>query len=358
MRIGILGSGQLGFMMILESRNLGYEFATFDTNHGPSEIISDAFYGPGSERAFVDSCDIVTYEFEHVSETTLLLASQEKKLIPGIKSVDLKRDRLREKQFLRDGGFPVADFEPAFSAEEALRKSRKFGRSILKMTTGGYDGKGQFQIDWGRSSSHELPDANYVVEEYVDFDYEASVIVAREGSGNKVFFKPAVNVNHRGILLTSSSPAEDHGMEAIAGQLADRLDYQGVLAVEFFVKDGKPMVNEFAPRVHNSGHHTLHGTSISQFEQHVRAIAGLPLIRPKLYQPSGIVNIIGRSMDEALRRKILGIVGTKLYWYGKEPKRARKLGHVNIIADTADELEEKISRVKNTIYGGNIDDYF
>ncbi len=358
MRIGILGSGQLGFMMILESRNLGYEFATFDIQPGPSRAISDAYFGPGSEKDFVDSCDIVTFEFEHVSETALMLANQEEKLVPGIRSVDLKRDRLREKTFLREGGFPIADFEPAYSAEEALRKSRRFGRSILKMTTGGYDGKGQFRVDWGKSSSYEVPDASYVVEELVDFDHEASLILARDSSGKKVSFEPAINVNHRGILLTSSTPAKDHGMGQIAGKLADRLDYRGVLAVEFFVKDGVPIVNEFAPRVHNSGHHTLHGSSVSQFEQHIRAIAGLPLIKPKLFQPSGIVNIIGREMNDHLRRKILSVEGTRLYWYGKEPRRARKLGHVNIIADSGEELEKKIGAVKDIIYGKNIDDYF
>lgn len=359
MKLGIIGSGQLGLMMILEGRKLGVEFRVIDkTADGPASRIADKAYDYGQYKEFVDTCDFVTYEFEHVDERTLNYAKEQGKLRPGLLPVELKRDRSREKLYLRDNNLPVGAFEVAENAESALKYAREYGNAVIKSAHGGYDGKGQYIVRDG-VLEEELPEGKYVVEKFVKFDIEASVIGARDPLGNTAFFQPSLNVNYKGMLYYNAAPIEDSGMKEIVKSLMKDLSYVGVMGVEFFIVNGKPLINEFAPRVHNSGHHTILGSSISQFEQHVRAVCGIPLAEPELYRPSGILNLVGISPDDQMRDKILATPETQFYWYGKNGiRKRRKVGHVNLTAKTYAELLEKIKTLSGTVYGSELDDFF
>ena len=158
-----------------------------------------------------------------------------------------------------------------------------------------------------------------------------------------------------GILINSFAPSEDNGMFEISRKLVQSLNYTGVMGIEFFIVDGKPFINEFAPRVHNTGHHTLMGSSISQFEQHIRAISGLPVGTPELLRPSGIVNIIGTELNNIRKISILKVGGTQIYWYGKgEVRRKRKMGHVNCISDSREGMSVKLGQVMAIVYGNDL----
>jgi 5-(carboxyamino)imidazole ribonucleotide synthase len=359
MKLGIIGSGQLGLMMILEGKKLGVEFLVIDkSKDGPASRIADKAYDYEEFKDFVDSSDYVTYEFEHVDERVLNYAKEQEKLRPGLLAVELKRDRSREKTFLRENGLPVGEFEVAENADAAIKSAKEYGDAVIKSAFGGYDGKGQYLVKDGLLED-DLPEGKYVVEKFVKFDMEASVIGARDPKGNTAFFDSSLNVNYKGMLYYNAAPIEDSGMRDIVKSLMEKLSYVGVMGVEFFIKDGKPYINEFAPRVHNSGHHTILGSSISQFEQHVRAVCGIPLADPELYRPSGILNLVGISLDEKMRDKILLTPETQVYWYGKNGiRKRRKVGHINITAKTYVELLEKIKTLSSTVYGSELDNFF
>jgi 5-(carboxyamino)imidazole ribonucleotide synthase len=353
MDVGILGSGQLGWMTILEGRKLGNRYFVLADDAGPAARVADGSFPVREYAQFVDRCDVVTVEFEHLDPRVLEYAHRHGKLSPPLDSVVLKSDRSREKVFLRDHGFPVPEFQVARDRTEALAVAKRMGRAVIKAVSGGYDGKGQTYVGVGPAPAGPLPPAAaYVVEEYVAFDEEASIICSRDAQGKKQFHRPSLNRNLEGILLQSEAPHADDGMTEIASRLLEALEYVGVLAVEYFLVDGKPLINEFAPRVHNSGHHTLHGSSLSQFEQHLRAITGLPVPPPVLYRPSGIVNAVGVEWDRGRLERILEIPETRPYAYGKSGlRKRRKMGHVNVTAPTAPELSERIQEVTRVLYG-------
>lgn len=359
MKIGIIGSGQLGLMMILEGKRLGFEFNVIDSSlDGPASRIADRSFTYRDYREFVDNSDFVTYEFEHVDENTLNYADNEGKLRPGLEPVRLKRDRSLEKSFLRKHSLPVGPFEIAHNSEEAVSLAKNYGDAVIKSAHGGYDGKGQYFVRNGRIPG-EVPDGKYVVEEFVDFDMEASIIGSRSPGGQMVFHKPSLNVNRHGMLYYNVAPVADQGMEKIVRRLMEDLDYIGVMGVEFFIKNGSAYINEFAPRVHNTGHHTLLGSSISQFEQHVRAIGGLPIPEPLLYRPSGILNIVGKELPQEIYGEILGNPETQVFWYGKNGvRKRRKVGHINVAAETFELVEERIKALSRTVYGDAPDQYF
>ncbi len=359
MKLGIIGSGQLGLMMILEGKKLGVDFFVIDeSKEGPASRIADKAYSYDEYEEFVDNCDFVTYEFEHVDERALNYAMDQGKLRPGLLPVDLKRDRSREKLFLRENGLPVGEFDVAEDAASATRIAKEYGDAVIKLAYGGYDGKGQYLVKGGKLAE-ELPEGKYVVERFMDFDMEASVIAARDPNRNTSFFQPSLNVNYKGMLYYNAAPIEDTGMKAIVKSLLEKLSYVGVIGVEFFIKGGKPYINEFAPRVHNSGHHTLMGSSISQFEQHIRAVCGFPLAAPELYRPSGILNLVGISMDDELRKKILSVPETQVYWYGKNGiRKRRKVGHINVSAQSYQSLLDSIKDLSMLVYGKDLDEFF
>ncbi|MCW6169159.1 MAG: 5-(carboxyamino)imidazole ribonucleotide synthase [Thermoplasmatales archaeon] len=357
MNIGIIGGGQLGWMMINESKKLGYNFNAIDKEMSyPGVKISDHGFVYDQFKEFVDSSDVVTYEFEHVDSRVLEYADSMNKLKPGLFPIELKRDRSKEKKFLKDLSLPTVHFRIANSLA-ALEQLELPEKCIAKTAMYGYDGKGQFLITGGKIPDG-MPDEKYVVEDYMDFDAEASLIASRSIDGKISFHAPSLNVNKNGMLLYNVAPFSDFGMKSIVEKLLKGLNYVGTMGVEFFIKDGKAYVNEFSPRVHNSGHHTLLGSSISQFEQHIRAITGLPIPDPVLLSPSGIINIIGRDLDSQLRTRILEVPSTQIYWYGKSGvRKRRKLGHVNVVGETTEIVKERISQLEKIIYGNHIDDF-
>ena len=359
MRLGIIGSGQLGLMMILEAKKLGIEFNVIDsTLDGPASRIADRAYTYDDFKDFVDTSDFVTYEFEHVDGRVLEYAKSEGKLRPGMLPVELKRDRSGEKNFLKEKGLPVGPFRVAETAAAALEYASQFGNAVIKSAYGGYDGKGQYYVKNGKLPEN-LPEDKYVVEEFVEFDYEASIIGARNSRGEVRFFDPSFNVNRHGMLYSNIAPTEDSGMREITTRLMEQLSYVGVIGVEFFIVKGKALINEFAPRVHNTGHHTLLGSSISQFEQHVRAVCDFPMDDPKLYRPSGILNVVGTEPDDDTVKKILEIPETQFFWYGKKGiRKRRKVGHVNVAGENYDDVYSKISRVSQLLYRNEPDDFF
>lgn len=359
MRLGIIGSGQLGLMMILEGKKLGINFSVIDkTTDGPASRIADRSYVYDQFREFVDECDFVTYEFEHVDGRVLEYASRMNKLRPGIQPVELKKDRSGEKLFLKEKGLPVGAFEVAENSADALKIAGRFRDAVIKSAFGGYDGKGQYFVRNGNVPD-QLPEGKYVVEEFVKFDMEASIIASRDSRGGFRFFDPSLNVNRHGMLYYNVAPIEDYGMKEIVRRLMNELDYIGVMGVEFFIKDGKALINEFAPRVHNTGHHTLMGSSISQFEQHVRTVCDFPTAEPLLYRPSGILNIVGTKPEQALVEKILDVPETQYFWYGKEGvRKRRKVGHINVAGESFESVMKKIGELSEALYGDTPDDFF
>ena len=357
MKIGIIGSGQLGYMMINTMRRYPIEFYVIDDNKGPSASIADKFFDVSQYKEFVDSCDFVTYEFEHIDRNILEYASQNGKLRPFIKAVELKQDRSLEKKYLSDHGFPIADYEYAETYSDAFEKARKFGKAVIKSCKGGYDGKNQYFIDIN-SKFEKNPDMPYVIEKFIDYEYEASIIAVRDENGKFYHFEPSFNYNQNGILIYNISPVGNTlEMIDIAKRLMESLKYIGVMGIEYYVKDGKVIINEYAPRVHNTGHHTLTGSSVSQFEEHILAVAGMDIIRPDLFVPSGIVNIIGTGIDGNIS-PILQLGNTNIYWYHKnEVRRKRKMGHVNVYGESYEEVRNKIKDIMEILYGDKIEDF-
>jgi 5-(carboxyamino)imidazole ribonucleotide synthase len=362
MKIGIIGSGQLGWMMIIEGRKLQNSYYILDSSPGPASRVADGFLPLDEYRKFVDSCDVVTFEFEHVDERALLYAEKRHKLRPSIDAIMLKRERAAEKEFLRSIGIPLARYTIADSGEEAIRDAGGFGRAVIKASRGGYDGKAQYYFNAQKSDAGRMrlpAGERYVVEEHIDFDCEASIIASRDENGIKRYHTPSMNRNEGGILFYNDAPFGDFGMREAASRILDALDYVGVMGIEFFITDGRCIVNEIAPRVHNTGHHTLHGSSISQFEQHLRAITGLPVPEPLLYKPSAIVNAVGTEITREVEMKLLSIPETHSYPYGKRGlRKRRKMGHVNINAGTRSELARRRNQVIRVLYGRKPLDFF
>ncbi|MGC8556144.1 MAG: 5-(carboxyamino)imidazole ribonucleotide synthase [Conexivisphaera sp.] len=358
-RVGILGGGQLGWMMILEGRRLGISFGVLEPDpSAPALRISDRRFSPAEGGELVSWSDVVTYEFENVDAGVAGAAEGAGKLRPGLAPLLTKQDRTREKALLRQLGIPTADYSVAHSPEELEDAVRRSGAVVAKAPYGGYDGKGvRFLRDPAEARS--LPWGYPVlVEEAVDVAEEISVIVARSASGEEVVYPAAENHNLDGILLWSAAPARDSGAAATASEMALRLarsmNYVGVLAVEFLVsRDGRVLANEFAPRVHNTGHWTLCGAATSQFENHLRAILDLPLGSAELLRPSGIVNILGIPREELRVERVLSVPGSRLWWYGKsEARPRRKMGHACAVARSRDELDGRLAELASAIYGG------
>ncbi|MEM1639543.1 MAG: 5-(carboxyamino)imidazole ribonucleotide synthase [Desulfurococcaceae archaeon] len=358
-KIGILGSGQLGWMMILENRKYPLKFYVMGAKDDPACKIADKCYDPDNYRELIDSVDVVTFEFEHVYEDALRYAEYKEKLLPRLQAVELKRERWRERLFFKEHGIPTPRFHIVDNVEEAFKIVREeFNyHCVIKQSKGGYDGKGQYfiknKIDLEKYEKTLLHlNDILVVEEYVDFDYEASIIVARNINGEFVAYPPTYNHNEKGILVYNYGPLQDKEvfdkMIEIARRLCEKLNYIGTMGIEFFVKNKEVLVNEFAPRVHNTGHYTLDVAFISQFEQHIRSILGLELAPTMLLSSGGMVNIIGLDLsDIPLEVNKYG----KLYWYGKkEVRKRRKMGHVNVVGRDLVEVKHKVDMILKLLY--------
>ncbi|MEM3319892.1 MAG: 5-(carboxyamino)imidazole ribonucleotide synthase [Metallosphaera sp.] len=346
-RLCILGGGQLGWMMILDGSKLPISFRVYADKEDPACRIAPCF--KENYKKEIEECDVVTFEFEHVDDEPLMLANELDKLKPGLDVIKLKRARHLEKEYLRREGFPTPRFVTVEGGDEALRTLRdEFnGVGVIKRSEGGYDGRGQFFIKGDLSSYNFLKEEKgyFVVEEYVNYDYEASIIAVRSEREFKTY-QPTFNYNEKGILVYNYGPFGNEEMIKVAEDLTQKLGYVGTMGIEFFVKEGKVLINEFSPRVHNTGHYTLDAAEVSQFEQHVRAVLNLDLGPTKVLVYAGTVNLLGIS-EPPLNLVKLG----NLYWYGKrEAKKRRKMGHINVIGDDLNEVREKIDNVMQILY--------
>ena len=338
--IGILGGGQLGRMLSVAASRLGLRCHIYEPGAAPAGDVAHALTSSPYEdeaalRAFADSVDVITYEFENVPTSALDLLEAIRPIRPNRRALAVSQDRLTEKTFLNGIGLATAPFADVQSRADLPAAIAQIGTpAILKTRRMGYDGKGQVRITDPQAA--EWTGAPSVLEGFVDFSAEISVIIARGVDGQVAAFDPGLNLHQGGILRQTTVPC---GLPAglstdavlIAAKIANALDYVGVMGVELFVTPQGLIVNEIAPRVHNSGHWTQAGCVVDQFEQHIRAVAGLPLGDGRRHADVVMENLIG---DDITRLpELLASPDVQIHLYGKGQARpGRKMGHVNRIA--------------------------
>ena len=343
--IGILGGGQLGRMLAVAAARLGFRTHIFEPGaNPPAGDVAHALTTAGYDdvdalTAFAKSVDIVTFEFENIPTDALDVIENITPIRPNREALRTSQDRLVEKQFLEGLGLSVAPFADITNAADLEAAMTTIGApSILKTRRFGYDGKGQSRLRSADDAAGALADMAgnpAVLEGFVNFTAEVSVIAARSPSGEVACFDPGENVHRDGILHTTTVPARlsaAQRMDAVllAAKILNALDYVGVLGVELFVTPQGFIVNEIAPRVHNSGHWTQNGCAVDQFEQHIRAVAGWPLGDGSRYADVVMENLIGDDMDRV--PELAKQRDTALHLYGKaDVKPGRKMGHVNIV---------------------------
>ncbi|CAM3623166.1 5-(carboxyamino)imidazole ribonucleotide synthase [Brevibacillus invocatus] len=363
--IGILGGGQLGRMIALAGRAMGYRFITMD----PTE---DAPCGQTADRQIVARyddveaamqlaavSDVISYEFENVDAQVAEVLESQAYVPQGSRLLRITQNRIREKTAIQEMGIPVAPFRVVASLADLKEAVRELGLpAVMKTATGGYDGKGQ----WVLKREEELEEAfetlakagtELIVEQFVPFELELSVIAARNPDGELAVFPTAENIHQDNILHLTIVPARvseevRERAEKIARTIVDKLDVVGLLAIEMFLTaDGQLFVNELAPRPHNSGHYTMEACVTSQFEQHVRAVCNLPLGSTELLSPVVMVNILGEHLQPVLDRVDELPRSAKLHLYGKaESKEKRKMGHLNVLAPSVDEALHLIDKLE------------
>lgn len=368
--IGVLGSGQLGRMFAISARRMGYRVHTYSPDRdSPTGQIADVEIDAPYEdldkvREFASGVDVVTFEFENVPAATAEAAAQFALVRPAGEVLHITQHRLREKTFLRDHGFPLTRFEPIRTAADLCRVVPGFGPAILKTAGFGYDGKGQYRVRnltdaeaaWVAMGRQEA-----VLEAVVDFEAELSVIGVRSASGECVFYAPSCNHHVAGVLDVSFAPAPfgpKVAKEAIAitRGVLEQLDVTGVLCVEFFLtRDNELLVNELAPRPHNSGHLTIDACVTSQFEQQLRSVCGLPLGSTEMPRRAAMANLLGDlwATGEPNWAAALAMPEVKLHLYGKSEARAgRKMGHLTAIAPTTEIAETLVRTARSRLYSG------
>ena len=346
--IGIIGGGQLGRMLAMAAARLGFQTLILEPQADcPAAQVANrqivaAYDDPEALAELAAASDVITYEFENVPVSAADKLAETALVLPPPAALEVSQDRFTEKQFLNESGIETAPWRLVDDEETLIAALGALGqRGILKTRRLGYDGKGQVRLtSLDESEAHNailaINRAPAILEGFVDFDREVSVIAARDRNGNVAIFDIAENVHKDGILATSTVPAAISGNTAAAAReaatkLLNALDYVGVLGLEFFVlKDGTLLANEFAPRVHNSGHWTEAACAISQFEQHIRAIAGLPLGSTERHSDCVMENLIGNDVERV--PAILSEENAVLHLYGKKEARpGRKMGHVTRI---------------------------
>jgi 5-(carboxyamino)imidazole ribonucleotide synthase len=369
--IGVLGGGQLGRMFAMAARRLGYRVHTLAPEHDtPTGQISDVEIVAGYDdldavRAFAQKVDVVTFEFENVSAAAASAAEAFAFVRPNGQSLHIAQHRLREKTFLAQHGLPVAPFAPVRSLDELANAVSSVGTpAVLKTAAFGYDGKGQAMVtdpDAAGAAWSAMQRQDAVLEKFVNLEREVSIIGARGVRGDFSSFGPIENAHAHHILDVSVAPAavpERLAAEgvAITRQVMDALDYVGLLCIEFFVtRDGRLLVNELAPRPHNSGHLTFEACRTSQFEQQLRAICGLPLGSPELLQPAAMANLLGDLWEggEPDWSAALAFPSVKLHLYGKSQARpGRKMGHLTALAPSSDEAKALVLQARAALTAG------
>ena len=343
--IGILGGGQLGRMLAVAASRLGLRVHIYEPGANPpagdvAHAVTTAPYEDETAlRAFAGAVDVITYEFENIPTSALDLLEQLRPIRPNREALRISQDRLIEKTFLRDLGLSTAPFAAVEGTESLDQAIVETGLpAILKTRRFGYDGKGQVRINAPEDAAQALKDiagAPAILEGFVDFTHEVSVIGARSASGAIACFDPGENVHVNGILRSTTLPArltptQRSDAILIAANILNKLNYIGVMGVEIFVTPQGLIVNEIAPRVHNSGHWTQNACAVDQFEQHIRAVAGWPLGDGQRFADVVMENLIGEDMDRV--PELATEPGTALHLYGKaQIKPGRKMGHINRI---------------------------
>lgn len=343
--IGILGGGQLGRMLSVAASRLGYKTHIFEPSANPpaadvAHALTTASYDDlAALRAFAASVDVITYEFENIPTAALDALEAIRPIRPNRRALAISQDRLLEKDFLTGLGLTCAPYAPVNSAADLDAAIAKIGApAILKTTRLGYDGKGQARIKSAADAPAALASmagVPSVLEGFINFSHEVSVIAARGLDGSVACYDPGENVHKDGILSTTTlparlSPTQRTDAILLAARILNALDYVGVMGVELFVTPQGLIVNEIAPRVHNSGHWTQNGCAVDQFEQHIRAVTGLPLGDGSRHADVVMENLIGDDIDRI--PAILRERDAALHLYGKaEARPGRKMGHVNRI---------------------------
>lgn len=366
--LGIFGGGQLGRMIGLAARRMGYRIHIFEPGeNSPAGQVADlevnASYRDGeSLRRFLQEIEVATFEFENIPADFLHQAAEIRPVHPSPEVLLICQNREREKTFLQEHGFPRADFRVVSSAEDLRHAMTDLGTPcVLKTASFGYDGKGQIKIEEGEDPAEvwsRFNSARGVVEEWVQYDAELSALCAVSSTGEISTFPIAENI-HRDHILEYSivpariAPALQAEAAEIARNIATTLGVVGLLAVEFFAtKDGLLLVNELAPRPHNSGHYTFDACLTNQFEQQVRAVCGLPLGSPRLLSSVVMCNLLGDLWQQGAPdwKTILGNPHAKLHLYGKEEARkGRKMGHFTVLADCVDEALAQARSIKERL---------
>ncbi len=352
MKIGILGAGQLGRMLALAGYPLDLDFVFLDpASEACAAPLGDHLRGDYfDEAALAEFCariDIATFEFENVPQRAAEFVAERVPLLPGTRALTAGQDRLSEKTLFETLGIPVPRHATVDSRTDLDTAAAVTGLpAVLKTRRMGYDGKGQivlrstadFDGAWGVLGGQPL-----ILEAFVSFERELSCLLVRGRNGELAYYPLVENVHRSGILRTATPTRADllqtQG-ETFARRVAEHLDYVGVLAVEFFVAEGRLIANEIAPRVHNSGHWSIEGAEVSQFENHLRAIAGLPLGSTALRGFSVMVNFIGAApaLDS-----VAALAGVHVHLYGKTPKPQRKVGHATVTAPDAATLADRVA---------------
>ncbi|WP_404340122.1 5-(carboxyamino)imidazole ribonucleotide synthase [Pseudoalteromonas mariniglutinosa] len=364
MNILILGAGQLARMMSLAGAPLNLNVVAYDV--GTENIVhplTGEVYNTSLQQA-VEDADAITAEFEHIADDVLTLCCQSGKFYPGKAAIKTGGDRALEKALLDKTHVQCAPYQLITEKSHLVDAVARLGKPlVIKTCQAGYDGKGQWRLKsdddiakvWSEmaefiaSGTADSP-RSIIAEKMIPFDREVSIIGARDKHGNTVIYPLTENQHTNGVLTLSVAGKEKSAIqqqaESAFNKLAQELDYVGVLAIEFFDVQGTLLVNEIAPRVHNSGHWTQQGTHCSQFENHMRAVAGLPLGNTDLLRPTAMINVLGQA---AIPSQVLATRDVTSHWYGKTAKPGRKMGHINVSANTLHSLGERLAELAETL---------
>jgi len=361
MIVGVLGGGQLGRMLALAGYPLGLRFRFLEpSDQAPTGVLAEQIRCPYDDHAalerFADGLAVATYEFENVPVDAARFLASHVPLYPPVEALEASQDRFFEKDFFRRLGIPTPRYCPVGASDDVVPALAETGYpAVIKTRRMGYDGKGQLLVREPANAAHAwkvLGEHPLLVEEMIAFEREVSVLAVRGRDGHTAFY-PLVENHHRGGMLWLSrapAPACSESLQRLAEDYAQRvldaLNYVGVLAIEFFERQGQLLANEMAPRVHNSGHWTIEGAQTSQFENHLRAGLALPLGDTAAIGRSVMVNLIGTLPD---RRAVLGIPGAHLHLYDKAARPGRKLGHVTIRSDDPMALDRSLKQLLSWI---------
>jgi 5-(carboxyamino)imidazole ribonucleotide synthase len=360
-KIGVMGAGQLGQMLAFAGRKLGFEFRFFSPDaNAPAgryaELIVSDYTNEAALAHFADGLDVATYEFESIPAEAVKFVSERVPVYPPLIALETAQDRSKEKSCFERLKIPTAPFAVVESMNDVRQALEKTGLpSVLKTRTQGYDGKGQAVIrrkDEIANAWVTAKGAPSIIESWVNFSRELSIIGVRSRDGHTAFYPIVENYHSEGILRFSLAPAPfvseelQSQAEDYSGRLMDALGYVGVLALELFQTEDGLVANEMAPRVHNTGHWTIEGADTSQFENHLRAIAGLPLGSTEMGGAAGMINVIGREPDVTRLREVDEV---HIHMYGKVPRPRRKLGHITVTADDLTGVKDSVSKLRNVM---------